>query len=475
MSKNVKFYRNIFIIVLCLISLTVFSYFILKLNILPFKYLAACYFLIIPILISLFYFLVHNKKTINQVIISLAIFLISFIFILGSFYINRTYAFFDTTNKENGTITYSVLVLKNKYHSIAELGTIMYLNDDYASDIKNALSKNVAYEEKLSTDLSASVNSLLNGEVAGLVLEDSYLVLAQEEIKDFQAKTDIIYTFSLKEKTMPPKTPEAQKDILIEPFILYISGIDQYGDVKSVRGRSDVNQLIIVNPKKNKILLVNTPRDYYVQLAGTTGLKDKLTHAGIYGIDKSIQTLENLYDIDINYYLRVNFNALIKIVDVIGGIEVYSDTEFDSSHLKGWHVKKGLNSMDGTKALAYARERYAYTTGDNHRGANQQQIITAILEKITSSPVLINKYNTILETLNGSFQTDLTINEITSFIKYQLTKNPEWAIESIAVTGYNSSNYTYSMGTKYKSYVMEPDYKSVVNAKNKIKDVLNEN
>ena len=235
-----------------------------------------------------------------------------------------------------------------------------------------------------------------------------------------------------------------------------------------------MNQLVVVNPKTNHILLVNTPRDYYVRLAGTIGLKDKLTHAGIYGINKSIDTLEDLYDININHYLRVNFNTLVKVVDVIGGIDVYSDKTFNSFHIKGWTVSKGLNHFNGKEALAYSRERYAYIDGDHHRGRNQQDVITAIINKITTSKVLISKYNSILNVLDGSFQTDISTSGITSFIKYQLDKMPSWKVESIAVSGYNSYNYTYSMGYNYKLYVMEPDYDSIETAKEKIKEVLNE-
>ena len=232
--------------------------------------------------------------------------------------------------------------------------------------------------------------------------------------------------------------------------------------------------LAVVNPLTNHILLVNTPRDYYVQLAGTTGYKDKLTHAGIYGIEKSIKTLEDLYDIDITHYLRVNFNTVIKVVDIIGGIDIYSDKAFTCYTNTKVHVKEGLNHFGGKEALAYARERYAYTTGDHHRGENQQQVIKAIFEKVTTSTILISKYNTILNSLNGSFQTDMSMNEITSFIKHQLDKMPNWTIDTTAVTGTGAMDYTHSMGSKLKLYVMKPDENSIEKAKEKINEVLNE-
>ena len=235
-----------------------------------------------------------------------------------------------------------------------------------------------------------------------------------------------------------------------------------------------MNQLAVVNPKTHHILLVNTPRDYYVQLAGTTGLKDKLTHAGIYGIQKSIDTLEKFYGIDIQYYLRVNFDTLIRVVDVIGGVDINSDASFTCHTNNKVHVEKGWNHFNGAQALAYSRERYAYLTGDHHRGANQQQVITAIINKVSTSSVLIQKYNDILNSLDGSFQTDMSMDSILAFIRYQLDAMPDWNVESIAVSGFNSMDYTYSMGTGRKLYVMEPDMDSVQKAIARIQEVYNE-
>lgn len=259
-----------------------------------------------------------------------------------------------------------------------------------------------------------------------------------------------------------------------DAFIFYISGIDQFGNVNSVRGRSDVNQLAVVNMKTNHVLLVNTPRDYYVQLAGTTGLKDKLTHAGFYGINKSVATLENLYEIDIDYYIRVNFDTLIKVVDEVGGIDVYSEIAFTPWTNKNIQINAGWNHLDGAGALAFSRERKSYLGGDRHRGTNQQQVITAIINKVTDSKTLIANFNDILKTLAGSFQTNMPMNDITGIIKRQINDMPRWTIESMAVNGTDSRNYTYSMGADTLLYVMEPDINSLNNAKDKIQKVLDE-
>ena len=466
---------SIIVTLLCLFALTLFSYFIFKINIVPTKYLVVGYGLFILIIILLLFGVFGKSKKFIKLISLIIMLVLSFGFGYASYYLNNTYHFLSSTQSNYDTLTYSVVVLKDSsYQDINFLGgkTISYLDDDYKDDIKNELASKITYHELLSSEFGKLSDLLMDGEIDALCLEDSYLTLIYEEVEDFEDSTEVIYTFTVRVKT---HKEDSNISVTEEPFILYISGIDQYGNVNSVRGRSDVNQIVVVNSKTNHILLVNTPRDYYVQLAGTTGLKDKLTHAGIYGIDKSISTLENLYGIDINHYLRVNFNTLIKVVDVIGGIDIYSDKAFIPWTNRSVYVEAGWNHMDGKTALAYARERHAYIDGDHHRGANQQQVITAIIDKVTQSSVLISKYNSILNALDGSFQTDIPTSAITSCIKYQLDKMPTWNVESIAVTGYNSTNYTYSMGYGHKLYVMEPDYDSIIEAKKKINTVLKEN
>lgn len=475
LNKNIIYILNTLIIILCISSMIIFSYYLFKINIVPIKYLLIGYGLFVLVLFFLILTIFGKENKIIKIIAILIMITMSICSSYAIHYLNNTYKFLDNMQSDYDTLTYSVLVLKDSpYDEInsLHLKTISYLDNEYREDIEKELSSKMTYHELLTTEFGVLPDNLINGEVDAICLEESYLNLIREEVPNFKESTKIIYTFEVIVKSH--KEEENKINISKEPFILYISGIDQYGNVNSVRGRSDVNQIVIINPKTYHILLVNTPRDYYLQLAGTKGLKDKLTHAGIYGIDKSISTLENLYDIDINHYVRVNFNTLIKVVDVIGGIDIESDSSFTCWTNKKVHVEKGWNHFNGEQALAYSRERHAYLTGDHHRGANQQQVITAIINKVGNSKVLISKYNSILNTLNGSFQTDMSMDMITSFIRYQLDKMPSWNVESIAVTGTNSSNYTYSMGTGYKLYVMEPDYNSIAIAKQRINEVLNE-
>ena len=265
------------------------------------------------------------------------------------------------------------------------------------------------------------------------------------------------------------KAEDISKDVSVtkEPFSIYISGIDTYGKISSV-SRSDVNIVATVNPNTNQVLLISIPRDYYVKLHGTTGYNDKLTHAGIYGVDMSVKTLEDLLGININYYVKVNFSSVIKIVDVLDGIDVYSEYTFKS--YSGYNFTKGYNHMDGKQALDFARTRKAFASGDRQRGKNQQAVIEALIRKCSSAAV-ITKYSSLLDSINGSFQTNMSTKEITSLAKYQLDKMPEWTVKSISLDGSDSYNYTYSYG-RSKAYVMVPYESSIKEAQQALSEIL---
>lgn len=482
MTDKKKMFRIIgfVLLVILFVSVTIFSLELFKLNVIPNKYLVIAYSILSLVFLSIFLYVFFGKSSVFKGILLTLVALCSVGFLLAKPYLRETYEFLESLRVEkDGYLTYSVVVLKDSsYQNVRDLmdKSISYL-DDYVEEIEQELL--IDFEERIAQNFGDLTSSLLDREVEAIVIESASFDIAKSNIEYFEESVRVLHTFEVKisNEILPDdeENKEEEPDILKEPFVLYISGIDQYGNVKSVRGRSDVNQLAIVNPKTNKILLVNTPRDYYVQLHGKTGLRDKLTHAGIYGIDMSMHTLEDLYSIDIDYYLRVNFNTLINVVDQIGGIDIYSDKAFTAYTNGKVHVKKGLNHFDGAAALAYSRERYAYASGDRHRGENQQQVISAIIDKVTSSEVLIKNYNNILNSLSKTFQTNMEVDTITSFLRYQLDKMPKWKVESISVTGTDSRNYTYSMGMKYLLYVMEPNLQSVNSAKEKIIEVMNEN
>lgn len=457
------------------ISLIIFSYLIIKLDVLPTKYFSGLFgvLLVITVIFNLILFVpkVKSKLKIGTDIFSV---LFSIVFCIGINYLYNTNDFFNKiTDSKYQVENYYVVVLDNgTYNNIKDLKNdnmgIFVSNTDSYKEAREKLLDKVKTKNKDYDDANSLAKDLLKENVDAMFISETYKIALDEEIDNFKNSTKILDTISIK-----TKNKDIVKDVKVtkEPFNIFVSGIDTYGKISNV-SRSDVNMIVTVNPNTHEILLTSIPRDYYVQLNGTTGLKDKLTHAGIYGVDKSVKTLEDLFGIEINYYVRVNFTTLIDIVDVIGGIDVYSDATFVPWTDRTIKINKGMVHMNGKTALAFSRERHAYREGDRHRVKNQQDVITAIMNKILSSKTIISKYNSLLNTLDGSFQTNMDTKDLTSLIKKQLNDMPKWTITSQSVNGSDSSNYTYSY-PKQKLYVMIPDMSTVNEATTKINEVLN--
>ena len=267
-----------------------------------------------------------------------------------------------------------------------------------------------------------------------------------------------------------------------KPFNVYISGMDYRGPIDSVKGRSDVNMIVTVNPKTHRVLITSFPRDYEISLTNHGYATDKLTHTGIYGVEEGEAALTDLLDIQMNYYFKVNFTTIQKFIDAIGGVTVNSDVDFtaevwatednDDSVVGRHHFVKGENKLDGQTALAFARERYAFEGGDNQRIKNQQAVFQAVLKKLTGSPTLLTKYNKILSSVGDYMTTDMSSDEITSIVRKQIDDGmPEWTIEKYDVTGVDSYQTTYSGGDT-ELYVMAHDESSLSTAKANIKTVM---
>lgn len=265
---------------------------------------------------------------------------------------------------------------------------------------------------------------------------------------------------------------EANK-ITKEPFVIYLSGVDTRGELTE-NARSDVNILAAVNPVTKRVALVNTPRDYYVDLAGTSS-KDKLTHAGLYGVETSMETLGNLYGVNVDHYIRINFAGFISIIDALGGVDVYSDQAFTSVGSPGYYdpttFVEGWNHLDGKSALAFARERHAFASGDIQRGINQMKVIDAMLNKI-KSPALLMGFSKIMDAASDCFVTSFSQDQISALVRMQLSDFAEWDIESYTVTGTSSSSTKCYSAKGQKLYVMKPDDSSVNKAREMIASVL---
>lgn len=457
-------YLCIFIVILSAI-VSGLVYFI---NVFPLEYFLVFISLIIIIDLIVIY-LILSKGHIKNVIGGFLALILIVIMTLGINYGLNTMDFLKSFGfSDYKTESYSVLVLSSsKFKSVSDLKnkTIGYLskdNNEGLSKVVDKIKKKINYKEKIEEDVDSLITSLINEKVDAIVIDDARLDILKEENNEEYNLLKKIGSYSIDVKS---EKIGKEVDVTNSSFNIYVSGIDTYGSINKV-SRSDVNILITVNPVTKEILLTNIPRDYYVKLH-KNGEYDKLTHAGIYGIDESINTLEDLFDTKINYYVKVNFTSLVDIVDSLDGITVNSPYSFVSQD--GYSYVKGDNIIDGKKALSFARERKSFKEGDRTRGENQQRVLTALINK-AMSPKIITNYTNLLTSLKGKFVTNISDEDITKLIKMQLKNNSSWTIKSISVNGTDAMDYVYSYN-KTKLYVMKPDYETVNNAKEQIKKV----
>jgi len=300
---------------------------------------------------------------------------------------------------------------------------------------------------------------LLNGAAVAVLMED-------EAYEDFTEKARILHTFALSDleepkptETQPQETEPVELDITDKPFVVYLSGSDTRSN-KLLVSRSDVNILVVVNPVTKQILMINTPRDYYVPNPAGNGKMDKLTHCGLYGTECSMEALSDLYDLQVDYYAQINFTGFETLVDAVGGVTVYSDQAFN---VKETYFQKGENHLNGEQALTFARDRYHVNGGDNGRGKNQMKVIKAVIEKMTTSTAVISNYSGILQSLSGMFKTSVAMDDVSKLVKMQLDDMASWNIQTYAVTGTGGSEKTYSMPGSY-AYVMHKNEASVNHA-----------
>ena len=328
-------------------------------------------------------------------------------------------------------------------------------------------------------NLETLANALVTGECQGVLLNRAYLEVMEQlsGCSTFLKKIRMIDTEKIEtvvERKLPerPIQSESTQESAVEQnhvYTVYISGIDTRGEM-TASSLSDVNIILTVNTKTKQILMVSTPRDYYVPLSVSGGVPDKLTHAGIYGVNVCIDTLEMLYDIEVNYYFRINFAGFIKIIDALGGITIDSDYEFDTQNVKGYHFEKGANTVDGEQALAFSRERYAFADGDRQRGRDQMKVIRGILDKVMTGDFLKN-YFSVLDSLEDCFETNVPYDLVSDLMQEQMKDSSKWSVFSYSTDGTGDTQQPYSMNQK--AYVMIPDMDTVDKAKllmNKVRE-----
>ncbi len=464
---------NIFKYILTIINIIISIILVInleQLNVLPTKYfLIAVGVLILINAISLL--LIYRKNKILRTIgIILSIILIT-ISTIGIVYINSTNKFLDNSfnNHVVEISTYNIIVLQDSKYK--ELNDLKDKKLGYLKEQKDPLNK---LNEAINTlpvpyeDLYELYELLISKELDAILIDQEYIPVLEEDYKDINDKVRIIYSFNLETKIEKEETK--QEDEIVRPINIYISGSDSNAPTIGNKTRSDVNMIVTINPKTHQVLLTSIPRDYYVMVHGQTGLKDKLTHAGIYGLDVSTSTVEDIFGIEIDYSIKVGFQSVVEVVDLVGGIEVYSDTEYSYPY-ENFYVKKGMNKFDGAQALRYARERKKYIGGDRHRIKNQQQVLEAVLKKIMVNKSLLLKYDELLSSLSNLYRTDIPKEVVTEFVKYQLDSMPTWTFESQTVDGKGAMLPTHT-APKYKRSVIIPDQETVDKASYKIKELM---
>ena len=375
------------------------------------------------------------------------------IYLVGARYLYSTINFVSKiTNVETATEYYVVVRDDDVYNDLSDIdgGTVYaYENgSDFQAAVEKLMEEVSIYVEPTG-NLEALSSQLLSGEIDITYMQSVVYDGLVEDVESFDDYTKILHTIKIEKELLDIRKPVS---VTTDPFNLYVTGIDTTGTIDVV-SRSDVNMIVTVNPKTKTILMTSIPRDYYVLLPDV-GEYDKLTHTGMYGSDYTINTVEHMLGIDMNYYAKVNFSTVEYLVDAIGGIEVESEYSF-TSRIGKYDFVEGINYLDGKQALAFARERYSFEDGDFQRNKNQQIVLKAIINKMTQSSTLLMNFPSILNSVENNLETNLTSSEIKALVRMQTSDMSSWNIMSQNLVGPTSSEPCYSLGYQNASVVLQ--------------------
>lgn len=441
-----KYLRRIVYSIQFLMSIVLLStmYFI---QFVPMKYLIATAVVLVILMVGEYFLIFYKKKGSKRSLLTQFLsLLLSCLMAVGSFYIYKTGQVVDLLAEEQfQTRAISVIVLKDSViknehqlpdHLLSHVSYVDELTMDYTVDqIESEVGK-ISLDD--SSDFHQLVTKLYQKDVDAIILDEAFRSLVEQEKEHFNEETRVIYQVKRDEAAVNAKSV----DVTQKPFLVYVSGNDEYGDLTTV-SRSDVNMLIGINPVTQQILLISIPRDIYYPLH-RNGQYDKFTHTGMYGLQESIDTLADIIDQDINYYVRMNFTSFMDIVDALGGITVNSSEAF-TTKIGGYHIQEGENHLNAKQALAFVRERKSFIDGDFARGRNQQRMISAIVKKVCS-PAILTSFSDVLDTVSQSIETNMLSDEMNALVSMQLSDMPDWDIQSYQITGDSASMPCYSLG-----------------------------
>ena len=443
-------------------------------NFLSFRFLNIIITIGLLVVLAISIFLQKAKKSTLVTTIILVVF--SLISLVGVFGFKQM---IDITNRMNQTAAFSevemsIVVPKDSdIKDVSQLTSVQAptkVDKNNIDTLMSALKKDKKVDLKVDDVASyqEAYDNLKSGKSKAMVLSGSYASLLESVDSNYASNLKTIYTYKIKKKNN-----NSAKQVDSKVFNIYISGIDTYGSISTV-SRSDVNIIMTVNMNTHKILLTTTPRDAYVKIPdGGADQYDKLTHAGIYGVETSEKTLENLYGIKIDYYARINFTSFLKLIDQLGGVTVHNDQAFTSLHGK-FDFPVGDIQMNSEQALGFVRERYSLDGGDNDRGKNQEKVISAIVNKLASLNSVSN-FTSIVNNLQDSVQTNMSLDTINALANTQLDSGSKFTVASQAVTGTGSTGQLTSYAMPNSSlYMMKLDDSSVESASQAIKNLMEE-
>lgn len=417
----------------------------------------------------IFYKKPKSKRSLIAQILSLAL---SCALVMGSYYIYEVGRVVNLLAEDNfQTRAISVIVLNDseirneQQLPDHELGHVLFVNEEIITYALEDIQKNVGnVSSKDYEDFEQLMTALYEQEVDGIILDEAFRSLIEETHETLSEDTRVIYQITKEEGSVSAKNV----DVTTKPFLVFVSGNDEYGEIAAI-SRTDVNMLVAVNPVTHQVLLISIPRDTYYPLH-RNGQYDKFTHTGMYGLEESIHTLEDMIGKDINYYVKMNFTSFINVIDALGGITVYSPNDFIT--VKGnYHIKKGQNKLNAKQALSFVRERKSFIDGDFERGRNQQRMIAAIVDKV-SSPAILTSFSSIMDIVGESFEMNFTNEELNALIQLQLSDMPSWDIQTYQIAGYSDRKPCYSSGPESYSVVVPYDY-SINQAKEYIEALMN--
>lgn len=473
---------SILLSVVLVISSFYLLYQVIRLNVLPSKFLFPLTIGVVVLdaifILLLIYF---SKNVVSKIICIVLTLFICAASCMGGYYISKTQNVLSniTNVAKHAKNTVSVIVkesssIKNKSQlNGVSVGSLRLNEQGSKKALKELSSEGIVLNQKEYDSMTALLEAFYNGEVDSIIINESSRsqILDMEDYSNFDSNTRVVYQTSYKVKNNDSAT--SVSDITSKPFNVLISGSDTRGGFDE-NGRSDVIMIATVNPKTHTILLTSVPRDFYVTTACDAGdgcmqgALDKITHTGIHGTNTTKRTVEQLLGIEINYTFKVGFDTVTELVDILGGVDVYVEPGY-AVHTSYLNVNEGINHLNAEQALAFARERYSYTEGDRQRTKNQQQVLMGIVKEATK-PSVITNYAAIMDTMANTFSTTMSNAEITDLIKYQLNNNPTWKMEQYMVDGTGDTLMCAELGDA--ASVMVPDQSTVKMAKDKINAVL---